>query len=103
MTGREQKPEHWEVYFPAEISRELAAQPSFHALLAFARAMNVVRFSLEDLTRELDASRPADRRRFTCTVFQVGGLLNDIRIAFNRLGQWYRELPAYALVAEIWK
>src|SRR4051812_49189012 len=103
MPAVDDKPEYWEVYFPADTARDLASQPSFHALLAFARAMNVVRFGLEDLTRDLDATRPADRRRFAGTLFHIGGQLNEIRTASNRLGQWYRDLSAYATLAEVWK
>jgi hypothetical protein len=95
--------DRWQVYFPLSVSRELSAEPSFHALLAFARAMNVVRFALEDLARDFDATVPANRRRLAGTLFLVGGLLNEIRISSNRLGQWYRDVPEYAELSAVWK
>lgn len=91
------------VFFPSAVAQALVNEPRFHALLAFARAMNVIRTAMEVLSRDSDASLPEDRRRHAAAFFLVGGLLADIQIAGNRLGQWYRDLPAYAVLAEVWK
>jgi hypothetical protein len=103
MPRKPNKSERWQVFFTDDVSRALASKPEFHALLAFARAMNVVRFTLENLTRPFDGKIPAHRRRLASSAFLAGGLLNEIRISGNRLGEWYRELPEYSALADVWK
>lgn len=94
--------ELWEVYFAPEAAKALLPDERFHALLAFARSMNVVRFAMEDLSRNLDAKRPEDRRRHSESLFRSASVLNEIKIAGERLGRWYRDLPEYAVLSAVW-
>jgi hypothetical protein len=101
---RDMRPEMlWRVVLPPTATAKAINDPSFHALVAFARAMNVVRFCMEGIVEDLDPKRPADRRRRFGCMFMAGASLNDIRITSNSLGQWFGTLPAYAKLAAIWK
>lgn len=95
--------ELWEVYFDPADARILAHDERFHALLAFARSVNVIRVSLEDLSRDLNARRPEDRRRHSESLFRSASVLNEVKIAGERLGRWYRPLPEYSALIAVWK
>ncbi len=85
----------WELACDSATFQQCREQQAFHRLLTLARIANTIRFAQTVVAEAGDADSPRAVRQRSSALFYLAAVLFEALAFANRLGEFYRDSPAF--------